>query len=899
MTESVNSVRTRETKAKPPVTARVAAWLRKPSAAYWILLVILLVAAYLRLSHLNWDDGTHIHPDERFLTMVSSALQLPSGPGEFFDSTRSPMSPYNKDYGFFVYGTLPLFIVRVVAEFAQRFNEGAKLWTASPGNPLTMTGYDGIYLVGRALSGLFDLACVLLAFVIGRRLYSVKVGLLGAALYAFAVLPLQQSHFYTVDTFGTFFALLTFYFAVRVAQGGEAGRRGGGWGTYVALGAALGASLASRINLAPLAGIALLAAGIRAWDDFQRMHADSRSGDGKLLSTLLQATLFRLLAMGLVTLAVFRLAQPYAFGGTNLLDFTFAEKWRDNMRTIRLLISGAADYPPGHQWASRTPFVFPFVNMVYWGLGLPLGITAWVGWAVATWQVLRALTLSKGVAQARPHILPVAWIGGMFLWQGLQYVQSMRYLLPIYPLLAMMAAWFLWWLVDAARNWKLETRNWKLETGDLELDHPQDRRGSWKRYARRQLPASSFLYAAYALLVGVTVLTMLWGWGFLAIYRRPLSRVTATRWIYANVPEGSVVANEHWDDALPFSIDGKMSFKPSGMYNGLKLSSDGQMQMYNEDTPEKREQLYHWLNEAEYIVQSSNRLWGSIPRLPMRYPMSTEFYKLLAEGKLGWELAGHFTSFPTIFGIPFDDTWAEEAFSVYDHPEVRIYRKTPAYSETLARSYFDKIDLENTIMMWPKQVSQAPTALMLTKAEAALQQAGGTWSQMFDENAPQNRSQVLSVVLWLLVLELLGLIVFPLAFVALRGLADRGYGVSKTLGVLLLAWLSWIGPSLKLVPYQRWWIMLCLGLLVGVSGAVAWRRRTKLARFIREHAALLLTEEAIFLVLFGLFLLIRAGNPDLWHPARWVRSRWNSPTSTPSSVPLPSRPTTRGTQAGL
>ena len=133
------------------------------------------------------------------------------------------------------------------------------------------------------------------------------------------------------------------------------------------------------------------------------------------------------------------------------------------------------------------------------------------------------------------------------------------------------------------------------------------------------------------------------------------------------------------------------------------------MQMYDEDTPEKREQLYQWLNEADYIVLSSNRLWGSIPRLPMRYPMTTEYYQLLFEGKLGFELAGHFTSFPTIFGIQFDDTWAEEAFSVYDHPEVRIYRKTPEYSEALARSYFDPIDLENTIMMWPKQVSQAPT----------------------------------------------------------------------------------------------------------------------------------------------------------------------------------------------
>jgi YYY domain-containing protein len=882
MTESTANAQAKQAGAKSSFVARLTAWLHTPAAPYWILLAILLVAAYLRLSHLNWDQGTHIHPDERFLTMVSSAMQLPSGLGEFFDSTRSLMSPYNLDFGFFVYGTLPLFIVRVIAEFAQKFNQGAELWHAAPGILLTMNGYDGIHLVGRALSGLFDLACVLLVFVLGRRLYSVKVGLLAAALYTFAVLPLQQAHFYTVDTFGTFFALLTFYFAVRVAQGGEPGRHGGGWGTYVALGASLGASVASRINLAPLAGIALLAAGIRAWDDFKRVQADSRSGDGRLLSTLLQATLFSLLVMGLVTVAVFRVAQPYAFGGTTLLDFAFADKWRDNMRSIQQLISGAADYPPGHQWANRTPFVFPFVNMVYWGLGLPLGVTAWTGWAVALLQVLRGLTRIDKVARRqgdtlnradvarssdhyvpvsplqqvtrapwRNHILPVVWIGGMFLWQGLQYVQSMRYLLPIYPLLALMAAWFLWWLVDNARvaGAKPKVPGSSLQPSTFNL-------------RRLAVPA------AYALLAGVTILTMLWGWGFLAIYRRPLSRVTASKWIYANVPAGSVIANEHWDDGLPFSIDGRMSFKPSGEYYGLRSSSDGQMQMYGEDTPEKREQLYQWLNEADYIAQSSNRLWGSIPRLPMRYPMSTGFYKLLAEGKLGFELAGRFTSFPTIFGIQFDDTWAEEAFSVYDHPEVRIYRKTPAYSEALVRSYLDKIDLENTIMMWPKQVSQAPTALLLSDAEAARQQAGGTWSQMFDANAPQNRSPVLSVVLWLLAVELLGLIAFPLAFFALRGLADRGYGVSKTLGLLLLAWLSWIGPSLKLVPYQRGWILLCLGLLIVVSGVVAWFRRRELARYVREHAALLLTEEAIFLVLFGLFLLIRIGNPDLWHPAR-------------------------------
>jgi len=857
--------------------AALRAWLHTDRAVTWLLIGILVAAALLRLTNLNWDQGTHIHPDERFLTMVSDAMKLPKSLGEFFDSTKSKMSPYNLNYNFFVYGTLPVFIVRVAAEVANNINKVAQLWTAAPGQPLNLIGYDGIHLVGRALSGVFDLACVLLAFIIGRRLYSKKVGLLAAALYAFAVLPLQQSHFYTVDTFGTFFAMLTFYFAVRVAQGGESGRAGGGWGSYLGLGASLGASLASRINLAPLAGIALLAAGIRLWDDWHGMDGRREAADGGRLArvwlgTLIQATLFRLLLMGIVTIAVFRMAQPYAFGGTNLLDFSLAQKFRDNMTQISLLISGAADYPPGHQWTGRTPFVFPFVNMLVWGLGVPLGFTAWAGWALAVLQVVLGLTRVPGQRPTPPfraHLLPVAWIGGMFLWQGLQFVQSMRYLLPIYPLLAIMAAWVLWYLVEKAGSLNREAGSSKLEPGSLDAEAGSSKleAGELDNSSNLQPPTSRLRYLAYALMAAVTVLTMLWGWGFLSIYRRPLTRIEASRWIYANVPPGKVIANEHWDDGLPMRVEGKDGFGAGG-YKGLNSSSDGGMQMYAEDVPEKRELLYKWLNEADYLVLSSNRLWGSIPRLPMRYPMTTLYYKLLFEGELGFKQVGHFTSFPTVFGVPFNDTGAEEAFSVYDHPEVYIFEKTPEYSEALARSYFDPVDLEHTLQMWPKQISAAPTALQFTPEEAQRQQTGGTWREIFDENSPINRSPALSALAWLVMVWLLGLVAFPIAFVTLRGISDRGYGVSKTLGILLLAWLSWIGPSLKLAPYQRWWIALALGLLIVIAVVIIWRRWAAIGEFVRQRRSLLLTEEAIFLALFLLFLLIRIGNPDLWHPAR-------------------------------
>ena len=621
--------RPRVAASRPALKTRLAAgraWLRTDSAPRWILAALLIVGALLRLTNLNWDQFSHIHPDERFLTMVTSAMHLPTSFGQFFDSSKSPMNPYNIGYDFFVYGTLPLFIVRVVAEIAQKINEFAPIWESVPGVPIMMTGYDGVHLVGRFMSGLFDLGVVWLVFLIGRRLYSTRVGLLSAALYTPAVLALQQSHFYTVDTFATFFAALAFYFAVRVAQGADPVRRSG-WGAYVALGVSLGAALACRINLAPMAAIALLAAGIRAWDELSAARAveDRRVLSG-WTSNMIQATLFRLILMVALAGITFRILQPYAFGGAGLLSFSLSDGFRSSMRTIGFIIRGEADQPPMHQWANRTPFVFPWTNMVIWGMGLLLGLVAWSGWAVAAFQIVRGMTVRPNPEMVKAHLLPVAWVGGMFVYHSMQFSYTMRYYLPIYPMLIMLGAWLLWWLVEWAQA----------------SEHDRVAAGGESRWVRLRTGLQRLITptVAYALMAAVVIATMLWGWGFLAIYRRPLTRLEASKWIYANVPEGSVVANEHWDDGLPFSLDGKISFKPAGAYYGLTQddgSRDGQIENYGEDTPEKREAIYRWLNDADILVISSNRLWGSIPRLPMRFPMTKEYYQLLFDGKLGFE----------------------------------------------------------------------------------------------------------------------------------------------------------------------------------------------------------------------------------------------------------------------
>ena len=45
----------------------------------------------------------------------------------------------------------------------------------------------------------------------------------------------------------------------------------------------------------------------------------------------------------------------------------------------------------------------------------------------------------------------------------------------------------------------------------------------------------------------------------------------------------SVIANQHWDEGVPFRIDGKDGF--GSYYRGLSSTSDGQMQVYNEEDP--------------------------------------------------------------------------------------------------------------------------------------------------------------------------------------------------------------------------------------------------------------------------------------------------------------------------
>jgi len=1191
----------------------------RQAGVFLSLLAVLLVGGYFRLLNLDWDEGEHLHPDERYMTMVTGAIRTPgpadqfSSPppgceswGGYFDSYCSPLNPYSHDgFGSYAYGTFPLFAARVAGEWLSEAcvdpNDPAahapalQRWLADllfddvEGCVGTrFTGYGHIHVIGRVLSALADLGAAALLFFIGRRLYGQGVGWLATALYALAALPIQQSHFYTVDSFAGFFIVAAGYLVVRGSQGGS-------WLAFALAGLTFGLALACKVSVWPFAAVIALAALLY----YVREQGASHLLDGLMALLLLilvfliavvalfgiwkavnlafyfavfvlfigavafyvlrpgesahrrisvDGVLLRVVLAGVCAFFAFRVAQPYAFVGTDFdiqqwqapeydwlrtnvpkIWYTLEDKlptpikvlflpdprFISTLASVNKQLTGEADVPWGHQWTNRLPFVFPWVNMVVWGMGLPLGLAVWIAWAVAGWQLWRGKNRMQ-------HFIPWAWVAVLFFYQGTQWVKSIRYLLPIYPFLILLGAW----LVVRVASGK-----WRVASGEL---------------AR----SCRLLSAVYRLPLAVVLVgTLLWAWGFSRIYAHPVTRNTASRWMVENIPtaatlhyevdgetrtqflrlpptfvygedgashlasfvmpqdgvvtgvtfthlsdpesdatpetfqvilsdastvqsvlarsertlqleqaqnrlgdahffelqvsplqggqeyylitqvtggapvgtlygaaaatlqytaggmtktqavefpstphilvndksfhvwpftlpengavtgvtfhhledpladvttehikvalaadirgrvvlaqaervldlqaatvdpqdvqhfefqppalngdqeyylltqvvsgapvqlDTTVIANEYPDDSLPTRVDGRDPF--GGMYRGLQSAGDGKTHWDLNEDSNKLSQALEWLDEADVIALSSNRGYASIPRLPSRYPLAIEFYRALFAEELGFELIATFTSYPTIGPFQFPDQEtpfppgepslinhelgtisidlppAEEAFSVYDHPQVFIFLKTADYSRLRVEEILGRVKLDEMVWQKPTEATLSPTALMLTAQETETQRSGGTWTDIFDAADWLNRSPLLAVLVWWMLAQAVGLAAFPLLFVAAPGLRDRGWPLAKTLGLLLLATAAWLPASLKWLPYSRPLIFFALLLLTVLGSGAAWRRRREIFRWAGRERRTILVSELLFGGMYVAFLLVRYGNPDLWHP---------------------------------
>ncbi len=1031
-----------------------------------LLALILLAGAYFRFTGLNWDDGQHQHPDERYISMVVDQIEDVNGADEYFDTLNSPLNPLR--FGSYTYGMFPLFFTRMVAE-----------WVG-------MGGYDSITVAGRAMSGVFDLLAVWMLYLLGKRLYDRRIGVLAAALGAAAVLPIQLSHYFTVDSFSTVFVIAGFYFAIQAIPL-HAPDEKITWSNllhFALFGFIVGMAGACKVNTLPLLGIIALAG--MAWIIANWKNEKFFSGLKIILPGCGLAIFAALLA--------FRVFQPYAFSGPGFWDLKLNENWLTVMKEVIDHVAGNSDWPPNTHWTNR-PASYAWTNMVVWGMGIPLGLVGWLGLG---WAAKRIWT-----GDWRRHLLPFVWVTGYFFWQNMQFWRYMRYFLPIYPLLILFAAWALVEIYDQTG----ESRGKLLANGIKSTLKFSNWKYTWKGVAGVLIPAI------------VLIATYGYALAFISIYNEPMTRIAASEWMLENIsapfnvivdsplgsnsypvavvnrqmiepgnsgsanihvlqygtaskitttdirqvgvslyfsltrdPEGQDIItdgrlavndddqNEHQEisfgdidlypnetyyfnykiqsssqfsfsgfrlkhvdenrpslpidlslqsqfgllqDSIPLTpqefvtlnrlevngfqqifvpsettlkiaiykeddggtplvetsqtlaflqpglrLSPTFSFSPVELYGEqtyqvryevtqgapLRIFGDAftletswddalplninrydvqggifsplNLELYEPDTPEKREAMIRTLDESKYIVIPSNRAYDAMPRLPLRYPLTLKYYQALFDcecsgddlenkayglrppfkSPLGFELIAAFENPPSLGFLTFPDQWADESFTVYDHPKVMIFKKSQDFSIEHVAALLNEVDLDQVFFQIPSEYTQAPTAMKLPSDRLAAQRNSGEWSAVFDRNSLLNVNQWLGGLVWYLLLFLLGLVVFPLVYMIFPWLPDRGYPLMRMAGLLAITWLAWMLGSFKILPFSQLTIWLCIGLLLLLSGAAAYRQRASLSDYFSSQWKHILWTEAIFLGVFLVSLSIRLGNPDLWHP---------------------------------
>jgi len=270
-------------------------------------------------------------------------------------------------------------------------------------------------------------------------------------------------------------------------------------------------------------------------------------------------------------------------------------------------------FPYTLQYVNSLPYFYYLKNIFLWGLGPIISILSLIGGFK-----LRKFLFSK-------YFLFFLFYLIYFLIIGRSAVKFMRYMLPIYPFLSIIAG-----------------------------------------YGVSQITNNRYL------IILILLFSSFWTLMFVNIYSNPHTRIAATNWILKNIPPGTTLATEHWDDGLPLT--------KGENYKHVELT------LYDQpDSQTKWLILDNKLKQTDYIIIASNRLYVPLQKLAncnrfkLCFPSTTKYYQELFAGKLGFKKIAEFAVYPgfQIFGFKFQisDQGADESFTVYDHPKIMIYKK--------------------------------------------------------------------------------------------------------------------------------------------------------------------------------------------------------------------------------
>ena len=368
-----------------------------------LLFLILFLGGLLRLYGINWDQGFHLHPDERAIVMFTTPLQFPKDIFEFF-SKESGLNPH-----FFAYGSFPLYLLKITGEIFKNFN------------PIYST-YEGINLVGRLISIFADLGIMFFVFKIGKKIFSEKVGLVAAFFYAISTLAIQSAHFYIVDPLLTFFVVISLYQLLIFYENPTKKKS-------ILIGFLFGISLATKNSALVLIfsiGATLIIDFLLIFLKNPRMPHLWFPHVPKILKNLFINGVL-IISTALIIFFVF---EPYA-----VIDFE--NFWQQTMQQNRMTFN-AFTFPYTLQYVGKIPYLYELKNIFFWGQGPFLALLSFLGILYSSIIVIK----KRNDVKKSQELILVIFFWAYFLIIGRFAIGFMRYMLPVYPLLCIFAASF-------------------------------------------------------------------------------------------------------------------------------------------------------------------------------------------------------------------------------------------------------------------------------------------------------------------------------------------------------------------------------------------------------------------------------------------------------------------------
>jgi hypothetical protein len=266
----------------------------------------------------------------------------------------------------------------------------------------------GVFTLARVAAALLGTLALWLLYATGARLFGRGVGVLAAAIEAVAFLPVFYAHLALNDVPTLAPLTLSLLGTAGVLRSGRARE-------HLLAGAGLGVACASKYT----AGIVLvpyLAAVAARYLDVAAERGSADAGRRALAGSALAAA---------TAIGAFVIANPYA-----LLDYADFHSELVHQSTLSVEVQGKLGAPHGGGLAY-------YLWTLTWGLGWAPALAALAG-ALSVWRRERAL----GWLLVPAPLLYLAFMGLQGRYFG-------RWLLPIFPILCLLAALFAAQLVDA------------------------------------------------------------------------------------------------------------------------------------------------------------------------------------------------------------------------------------------------------------------------------------------------------------------------------------------------------------------------------------------------------------------------------------------------------------------